>query len=179
MKRLMILLFILTVFTASETAFAQTATFTPSPTQTPTAQPTYTPYPYSMIQGTIGVPTAIPGLSLTPKPWYTPTRMTAGAAFLPPTLSLDGTDTDEQAHGFEAISNQNVLKLGIFLAGVVVGFYGWLQVNFYTVLRALRMFSILVFLMMVLYALFRRFAPELASKANNWRQGEKSNKRGV
>lgn len=155
--------------------YAQTATLTP----TPSPQPTFTPFPLAEMIDLIGTPTDIPALSLTPKPWNTPTRLAPGAAFNPPPLVLGSPDEDEQAHGFEAISSLNVLKLGQFIATIVVGFYGWWSVNFPTVLRALRMFSILVFLIAVLYSLFKRFAPELASKTNNWRQGEKSDKKGV
>lgn len=152
--------------------YAQAPTDTPTPSLTPTPPPTYTPYPYSGITGLIGTATNIPALSLTPKPWNTPTRPAPGAAFYPPTLVLGSADEVEQEHGFEAISGLNMLKLGGYLATVAVGFYGWWSANFPQVVKGLRIFSIIVFLMAVLYALFKRFAPDLVSAANTWRQGE-------
>lgn len=152
--------------------YAQSPTDTPTPSLTPSPPPTYTPFPYGELVDVIGTSTNVPALSLTPKPWYTPTRLAPGAAFNPPALQLGSPDEGEQAHGFEAISSLNVLKIGVYIATVISAFYGWWQVNFPTVVRGLRMFSILVFLIAVLYALFRRVAPELASRSNTWRQGQ-------
>lgn len=152
-----------------------------SPTDTPTPQPTYTPYSFDDMVGTLGIPTQIPALSLTPKVWATPTRYAPGTPFLVPEMPVFLTPSAPIAHGFEAISEENVLELGRYFAEIAVGFYGWLVVTMPYVLRALRIISLIFFLMATLFAVMRRFAPELASakttlyeRAERWRTGRGS-----
>lgn len=177
--RLLVGVFLLIVLLAAEAVNAQTATLTPTPvpTSTPSPQPTFTPYSFDDMVGTLGIPSAIPALSMTPKPWNTPTPPVKGEPFSAPTFEVGTPSTDEAAvHGFEAISQSNTLRLGAYIATIAVGFYQWANANFYDALRALRLMSIIVFLMGALFAIIRRFAPDLVSRANTWRNGKDSGK---
>lgn len=179
MRRLLLIGLILLILFSSAAVSAQTATRTPSPTPsgTPTPMPTFTPYPFDDMVGTLGIPSAIPALSLTPKPWDTPTPPPPGAAYTVPHLQLGTPDPSETVMpGFQAISESNSLRLGIYVAEVAVGFYEWLNVNFNSIVRALRILSLIVFLMAALYAIILRVAPDLASRANNWRNRPPGNK---
>lgn len=150
---------------------AQADTPTPSPA-VPTPGPTFTPYSFEDMVGTLGIPTPIPALSLTPKAWSTPARVGAGTPFqVPdfPAFGEPGAGENPVEHGFEAISEVNSLKLGEFFATTAVTFYGWLVVNFPGVVKTLRIVSILLFLMLVLFMILRRFAPKLSAAGNSFR----------
>jgi hypothetical protein len=133
-------------------ADAQAPTTTPTPQPLVTYFPTeyhqmFTPYPWAPL-------TPMPALSLTPRPWATPTRPTFGQPFAaPPLPDLSQPDLN-QAYGFDAIGDENTGRLLIYFAEVLIGFYLWLTVNAGEIVRGMRILLIVLFIAYGIYSVW-------------------------